>query len=49
MYERMFREYGRTVGQILLTKEDSTGRHSYLNFAQYTTYVIATQCYSYYQ
>lgn len=31
MYERMFREYGRTVGQILLTKEDSTGRHSYLN------------------
>lgn len=31
MYERMFREYGRTVGQILLTKEDSTSRHSYLN------------------
>ena len=31
MYERMFREYGHTVGQILLTRADSTSRHSYLN------------------
>lgn len=31
MYERMFREYGHTVGQVLLTRQDSTSRHSYLN------------------
>ncbi len=31
MYEKMFREYGHTVGQILLTKEDSTNRSRYVN------------------
>ena len=31
MYERMFREYGQTVGQILFNERDGTGRHSYLN------------------
>ncbi|WP_298704274.1 glutamate 5-kinase [uncultured Veillonella sp.] len=31
MYEKMFREYGHTVGQILLTKEDSTHRFRYVN------------------
>lgn len=31
MYEKIFREYGHTVGQILLTKEDSSNRSRYLN------------------
>ena len=31
MYERMFSEYGHTVGQVLLTREDSTARHRYIN------------------
>lgn len=31
MYEKLFREYGHTVGQILLTREDSTHRSRYVN------------------
>lgn len=31
MYEKLFREYGHTVGQILLTREDSTNRARYIN------------------
>ena len=31
MYEKLFREYGHTVGQILLTREDSTNRSRYIN------------------
>lgn len=31
MYEKLFREYGHTVGQILLTREDSTHRSRYIN------------------
>ena len=31
MYERFFAEYGHTVGQVLLTREDSTARHRYIN------------------
>ncbi|MBS4912675.1 MAG: glutamate 5-kinase [Veillonella sp.] len=31
MYEKFFREYGHTVGQILLTKEDSSHRGRYVN------------------
>ena len=31
MYEKLFREYGHTVGQILLTREDSMNRSRYIN------------------
>lgn len=31
IYEKMFREYGKTVGQILLTKADSVERKNFLN------------------
>lgn len=31
MYEKLFREYGHTVGQILLTRDDSTNRARYIN------------------
>lgn len=31
MYEKMFREYGQVVGQILLTREDSVKRSRYVN------------------
>lgn len=31
MYEKLFAEYGRTVGQILLTREDFVSHHHYLN------------------
>lgn len=30
-YEKMFREYGHVVGQILLTREDTTKRSRYVN------------------
>lgn len=31
MYEKMFAEYGQTVAQILLTKQDMADRHRFLN------------------
>lgn len=31
MYEKLFREYGHTVGQILLTREDTVKHSHYLN------------------
>lgn len=31
MYEKMFSEYGQTVAQVLLTREDMADRHRFLN------------------
>lgn len=31
MYEKLFSEYGKTIAQILLTKEDVANRHRFLN------------------
>ncbi|MCL6610277.1 MAG: glutamate 5-kinase [Peptococcaceae bacterium] len=39
MYEKLFAEYGVTVGQVLLTREDFSDRHRFLN-ARNTLYAL---------
>ncbi|WP_432404638.1 glutamate 5-kinase [Wukongibacter sp. M2B1] len=42
MYEKLFSEYGKTVGQILLTKEDILNRKRFLN-ARNTFFTLLNQ------
>ena len=40
MYEKLFAEYGHTVGQILVTREDTVKRSHYLNLRNTLTALI---------
>lgn len=43
MYEKLFREYGITVGQILLTREDSVMKKRYVNLRNALLSLISLQ------